>query len=56
MVGLILTQDLSCNSVRFPAPLKVPNVPAEEETMADEIQQQANGADPVRVIVWYDYV
>ena len=44
------------NYIRSPIPLKLPNVPAKEETMAEETQQQSIGADPVRVIVWYDYV
>jgi len=40
----------------LPPPLNAPNVFAKEEKMAEELQQQADGADPVRVIVWYDYV
>ena len=40
----------------FPDPLKVPNVPALEEEMAEEHHQHTNGPNPVRVIVWYDYV
>jgi hypothetical protein len=44
------------NYIRSPILLKIPKVAAEEETMAEDLQPQTNGADPVRVIVWYDYV
>jgi len=39
-----------------PIPLNELCAPAKEKVMADELQQQASGADPVRVIVWYDYI